>query len=257
MRAQDKVAIVTGAASGLGLATVRMLTAAGASIVAIGRQATRLEALRDEVPADRLLLHAASVSEEAEVAAAVEAAVARFGRIDIAVNAAGIADAARTVSKGAPASLAVWNRVIATNLTGTFNVIRFAAAKMAANAPDADGERGVIVNTASVAAWQGQVGQAAYSASKAGVIGLTLPVARDLAPLGVRVVTIAPGMFDTEMVAGLPDEVRRATVDRMVLFPGRMGRADEYAALVRSVVENGYLNATTICLDAGARMGTR
>ena len=252
-----RVALVTGAASGLGHATARALAAAGASIVAIDLDEARLASLAGAIAPDRLLLCAASVADEAGVAAAVDAAVARFGAIHIAVNCAGVADAAKTVSKGQPFPLATWDKVIAVNLTGTFNVIRLAAAKMIDNAPTVDGERGVIVNTSSGAAWQGQIGQAAYSASKAGVMGLTLPVARDLAPHGIRVMSIAPGLFDTAMVAGMPENVSRAIIERMVLFPSRMGRADEFAALVRTIVENAYFNADTISLDAGARMASR
>jgi NAD(P)-dependent dehydrogenase (short-subunit alcohol dehydrogenase family) len=257
MKLEGKAAIVTGAASGLGFATACGLAAAGASIVAFDLDAARMVRLREQIEPSRLLLCAGSVAEEVHVAAAVDAAVERFGALHVAVNCAGVADAAKTVSKGEPFPLATWSKVIAINLTGTFNVIRLAAAKMVGNDPGDDGERGVIVNTASGAAWQGQVGQAAYSASKAGVIGLTLPVARDLAPHGVRVVSIAPGLFDTAMVAGMPEHVSKSIIDRMVLFPARMGRAEEFGALVRTIVENAYFNATTISLDAGARMSAR
>lgn len=181
-----------------------------------------------------------------------------FGAIHVAVNCAGILRAAKTVSKGEPFPLTTWNSVLAVNLTGTFNMIRFAALAMMRNVPHVEGaERGVIVNVSSGAAFQGQLGQAAYSASKAGVIGLTLPVARDLAEHAIRVVTIAPGLFDTAMVAGMPSNVSQSVVDRMILFPPRMGRAEEFAKLVGHVVENTYLNATTINLDAGARMTAR
>ena len=258
MRTGGKVALVTGAASGLGRATALRLVQQGASVVALDRDDARLAPLAAEVPADRLLARAVDVADEAQVGAAVDAAVARFGALHVAVNCAGVADAAKTVdAKGEPFPLALWNKVIAVNLTGTFNVIRLASAAMIRNEPDDDGERGVIVNTSSGAAWQGQIGQAAYSASKAGVMGLTLPVARDLAPHGVRVVSIAPGLFDTAMVAGLPDKVARSIIDRMILFPSRMGRADEFAHLVCTIVENSYFNATTISLDAGARMSRR
>ena len=257
MKTEGKIAIVTGAASGLGYASACALAAGGASIVAIDLAEGRMARLRDAIPPDRLLIRAASVANDKSVADAIEAAVARFGAIHIAVNCAGVADAAKTVSKGEPFPLATWDKVIAVNLTGTFNVIRLAAARMVGNEPNADGERGVIVNTSSGAASQGQVGQAAYSASKAGVMGLTLPVARDLAPYGIRVVSIAPGLFDTAMVAGMPENVSRSIIERMVLFPGRMGRAEEFASLVRTIVENAYFNATTISLDAGARMSAR
>jgi NAD(P)-dependent dehydrogenase (short-subunit alcohol dehydrogenase family) len=221
--------------------------ARGASVVAVDVRAQSLETLREHVPADRLLVREASVADAAQVGQAVDEALAHFGALHIAVNCAGVADAAKTVSsKGQPFALETWEKVIAINLTGTFNVIRLAAAAMARQALDEGGERGVIVNTSSGAAWQGQVGQAAYSASKAGVIGLTLPVARDLAEHGIRVVTIAPGLFDTGMVAGLPAQVTQSIVDRMVLFPRRLGRPDEFASLVQVIVENAYLNATTL-----------
>src|SRR5690606_4606639 len=176
----------------------------------------------------------------------------------VAVNCAGVADAAKTLnSKGEPFPLATWDKVIAINLTGTFNVIRLAAVAMARNAPNDDGERGVIVNTASGAAWQGQMGQAAYSASKAAVIGMTLPIARDLAEHGSRVVSIAPGLFETGMSAAMPPKVSQNLIDNMVLFPRRMGQPPEFASLVRHIVENPYLNATTISVDGGGRVGTR
>jgi len=181
-----------------------------------------------------------------------------FGMVHMAVSCAGIGNAAKIVSRGVPFPLDTWNKVIAVNLTGTFNVIRLAAVAMLANEADADtGERGVIINTASGAATQGQVGQAAYSASKAGIIGMTLPIARDLAVHGIRVVTISPGLFETPLVAGLPPSVAQGIIDKSILFPHRMGQAQEFGMLVRHVMENTYLNATTINLDAGARMTAR
>jgi NAD(P)-dependent dehydrogenase (short-subunit alcohol dehydrogenase family) len=258
MEVSGKVALVTGAGSGLGRATALRLAARGASVVAVDVRAQSLETLREHVPADRLLVREASVADAAQVGQAVDEALAHFGALHIAVNCAGVADAAKTVSsKGQPFALETWEKVIAINLTGTFNVIRLAAAAMARQDADGGGERGVIVNTSSGAAWQGQVGQAAYSASKAGVIGLTLPVARDLAEHGIRVVTIAPGLFDTGMVAGLPQQVTQSIVERMVLFPRRLGQPEEFASLVQVIVENAYLNATTIDLDAGTRLSAR
>ena len=257
MKLQGRVALVTGASSGLGYAVTRRFAEAGVSIVAMARDKGRLDVLKSIVEPERLLIFAGSVAEEADVAAVLEKANERFGDIHIVVNCAGVAATAKTVSKAGPCPLELWNKVIATNLTGTFNVIRLAASRMVANAPDEEGERGVIITTSSGAAWQGQIGQAAYSASKAGVMGLTLPVARDLAPHGVRVVDVAPGLFETAMVDGIPQQALQATIDRIMLFPRRMGRAHEYAALVQTVVENNYLNATTISLDAGARTGSR
>ncbi len=257
MELANKVAIVTGAASGLGMATARALAAGGARVVGFDRDEAKLKTLAAELGAGGLALNI-DVTDEDSVREGVRKSVDAFGALHVAVNCAGVADAAKTLSKGEPFPLAVWNKVIAINLTGTFNVVRFAAQAMARNAPEGrDGERGVIVNTASGAAWQGQVGQAAYSASKAGVMGLTLPVARDLAPNGIRVVAIAPGLFETSMVAGMPENVSQSIIDRMILYPHRMGQAEEFASLVRHIVENSYFNATTLNLDAGARMQSR
>ena len=257
MDAKGKTAIVTGGASGLGLGTCRALAAAGARIVAFDVDEDRLESLRTSLGDTEVVTQRVDVSKEEDVRAGIEAAVAAFGSIDIAVNCAGVGDAAKTISKGGPFPLAVWEKVININLTGTFNVIRLAAVEMAKNTTNDDGERGVIINTSSGAAWQGQMGQAAYSASKAGVMGLTLPMARDLAPYGIRVVSIAPGLFDTQMVAGLTEKVSQAIIDKMILFPHRMGSPDEFASFVRQIVENCYFNATTISLDAGSRMASR
>jgi NAD(P)-dependent dehydrogenase (short-subunit alcohol dehydrogenase family) len=195
------------------------------------------------------------VSDEA-VEKAIAAAVERFGTIHIAVNCAGIGRAQRTVSKEGPHSLALFRKVVEVNLIGTFNVIRLAARQMAGNATNSDGERGVIINTASIAAFDGQIGQAAYSASKGGVVGLTLPVARDLAGLGIRVCTIAPGTFDTPMLALLPQPARTA-LGAAIPFPSRLGRPSEYAALARHIVENAMLNGETIRLDGALRMAPR
>ncbi|MFA7506265.1 MAG: SDR family NAD(P)-dependent oxidoreductase [Burkholderiaceae bacterium] len=258
MKIDSTVALVTGAGSGLGQASALRLAQSGAAVVAVDLNAEGLARLGQTIPANRLVAMSADVTDEEQVQAAVDAALRTFGALHVAVNCAGVADAAKTLnSKGEPFPLATWDKVIAINLTGTFNVIRLAAVAMARNEPNADGERGVVVNTASGAAWQGQMGQAAYSASKAGVIGLTLPMARDLAEHGIRVVSIAPGLFDTGMVAGMPEKVSRSIIDRMVLFPERMGQPDEFAHLVGSIIENPYFNATTISLDAGARMSTR
>jgi NAD(P)-dependent dehydrogenase (short-subunit alcohol dehydrogenase family) len=196
------------------------------------------------------------VADEASVRAAVSAALEAFGGLHGAVNCAGIAIAERTLGKNGPHPLESFTKVVMVNLIGTFNVIRLAAAAMAENAPTADGERGVIVNTASVAAFDGQIGQAAYAASKGGVVGLTLPIARDLARLGIRVMTIAPGIFETPMLAGLP-EAARQSLGQQVPFPSRLGRPDEYAALVRQIVENQMLNGEVIRLDGAIRMAPK
>jgi len=257
MNLAGKVAIVTGAASGLGLATCRVLAAAGARVAGLDRDGDGLERLVHELEGSAVT-QVADVTDAASVQAGIDAALAAFGMVHMAVSCAGIGNAAKIVSRGVPFPLDTWNKVIAVNLTGTFNVIRLAAVAMLANEADADtGERGVIINTASGAATQGQVGQAAYSASKAGIIGMTLPIARDLAVHGIRVVTISPGLFETPLVAGLPPSVAQGIIDKSILFPHRMGQAQEFGMLVRHVMENTYLNATTINLDAGARMTAR
>lgn len=255
MNLTNKVAIVTGAASGLGYATCRVLVESGARVLGIDVDEHHLGKLRAEF-GDNAGTCVADVSDETSVRRAVDTALAQFGAVHVAVNCAGVADAAKTVSQGAPHPPGIWNKVIGINLTGTFNIVCHAALAMIGNAPDAQGERGVIVNTASAAAWQGQVGQAAYSASKAGVMGMTLPVARDLAPHGIRVVAIAPGLFDTAMSRGFSQKVL-ARMEQMFLYPDRMGRPPEFAGLVRHVIENSYLNATTISIDGGIRPSTR
>jgi NAD(P)-dependent dehydrogenase (short-subunit alcohol dehydrogenase family) len=257
MNLSNKVAIVTGAGSGLGYATSRVLVESGCRVFGVDVNEQNLQKLQAELR-DKAATRVADVSDENSAREAVDAAVARFGALHFAINCAGVADAAKTVSKGKPFPAEIWNKVIGINLTGTFNIVRYAALAMINNEPEApQGERGVIVNTASGAAWQGQVGQAAYSASKAGVIGMTLPIARDLAPHGIRVVAIAPGMFDTAMASGLPEKVLSGIVDKMILYPNRLGQPEEFAGLVRHIIENSYLNATTINIDAGTRVSTR
>jgi NAD(P)-dependent dehydrogenase (short-subunit alcohol dehydrogenase family) len=198
----------------------------------------------------------ADVTREEDVKAAVKLAQERFGGLQGVVNAAGIGTAEKVLGKSGPHPLALFERTIRINLIGTFNVIRLAAEAMAAGTPNAAGERGVIVNTSSVAAFEGQIGQAAYSASKGGIVGMTLPIARELARSGIRVVTIAPGIFDTPLLAGLP-EPARASLGQQVPFPSRLGRPDEYAALVRHVVENEMLNGEVIRLDGALRMAPK
>ena len=257
MQIDGKVALVTGAASGLGLQTCRLLASAGAKIGALDRDPAGLSALRAEL-GDAVLTSVVDVSDEESVHSAIAAVTDAYGALHVAVSCAGVGDSAKTVSRDKPFPLDKWQRVIGINLTGTFNIIRLAALAMTANLPDPQtGERGVIINTASGAATQGQVGQAAYSASKAGVVGMTLPIARDLAEYAIRVVTISPGLFETPLVAGLPNAVLDALVQKMILYPKRMGRPSEFAMLVRQIVENPYLNATTIDLDGGARMTAR
>jgi NAD(P)-dependent dehydrogenase (short-subunit alcohol dehydrogenase family) len=248
-------AVVTGGASGLGLATAEALVAAGGRVAILDRPAS---AGADVAKAlgDQTLFTPADVTSGDDVSGALDAAHARFGDLNVLVNCAGIGPAARTVGKSGPAKLEEFTRVIQVNLIGTFNAIRLTAAVMARNTPNAEGERGVIVNTASVAAFDGQIGQAAYSASKGGIVGMTLPIARDLADLGIRVVTIAPGIFDTPLLGTLPEPVR-ASLARQIPFPQRLGRSAEYAALVIHIVQNVMLNGESIRLDGAIRMQPR
>ncbi len=243
-------AIVTGAAAGLGEATARALSSAGARVVLLDRDAARGEALAADIGG---AFARADVTDPGDVQAVVKLA-SSLGPLRVTVNCAGIGDGARVVARdGAAHDLAVFERVIAVNLTGTFNVLRLAAAAMARLDPTVDGERGVVVNTASVAGIEGQVGQAAYAASKGGVIGLTLAAARDLGSRGIRVVTIAPGVFDTAMADLIPEPTREILRGNAA-FPRRPGRPDEFAALVLAAVGNPYLNGEIIRLDAGLRM---
>jgi NAD(P)-dependent dehydrogenase (short-subunit alcohol dehydrogenase family) len=248
-------AVITGGASGLGRATAMRLIAAGAQVALLDRPASAGADVAREL-GDRAVFAPADVTSADEVTAALDAARQRLGGLNVLVNCAGIGTAARTVSKGRAARLEDFTRVIQVNLIGTFNCIRLAAALMADNTPTADGERGVVINTASVAAFDGQIGQAAYSASKGGIVGMTLPIARDLADLGIRVVTLAPGIFDTPLLATLPDPVR-VSLGKQVPFPSRLGRPDEYAALACHVLENVMLNGETIRLDGAIRMQPR
>ncbi len=246
-------AIVTGGASGLGEATARLLAENGARVAVLDRPNSAGEQVAKALDG---VFTAADVTDESQVRSAVDAAFERFGAVQIVVNCAGIGMAMRTVGRDGPHDLGIFNRVLQVNLLGTFNVIRLAAFRMQDNQPNDEGERGVIINTASAAAFDGQIGQAAYSASKGGVVGMTLPVARELARAGIRVMTIAPGLFDTPMFAGLSDEARRA-LESSVPFPSRLGRPSEYALLAKAIVENPMLNGETIRLDGSLRMAPR
>jgi NAD(P)-dependent dehydrogenase (short-subunit alcohol dehydrogenase family) len=248
-------AVVTGGASGLGRATAARLVDASAHVALLDLPASRGAEVARTL-GDRALFLAADVASGQEVDAALGRAVERFGSVNVLVNCAGIGTAMKTVGKSGPARLEDFARVITVNLIGTFNCIRLAAALMGRNPPSATGERGVVINTASVAAFDGQIGQAAYSASKGGIVGLTLPVARDLAELGIRVMTIAPGIFDTPLLGTLPETVR-ASLAKQVPFPPRLGRPEEYAALAVHIIENEMLNGETIRLDGAIRMQPR
>jgi len=252
MKVSGTVALVTGGASGLGLATVKELLGAGGKVMIVDRPQSDGAAVATELGANAAFA-GADVTSEAEVAAAVEQTIAHFGTVHINVNCAGTGAAMKTTGRAGPMPLEIFSKVIEINLIGTFNVLRLCATQMMKNTPNEDGERGVIVNTASVAAYDGQIGQAAYSASKAGVVGMTLPIARDLASIGVRICTIAPGTFDTPMLAMLPEPARNALAAQ-IPFPSRLGRPPEFAALARHIVENAVLNGETIRLDGALRM---
>ncbi|XP_041035539.1 3-hydroxyacyl-CoA dehydrogenase type-2 [Carcharodon carcharias] len=248
------VALVSGGASGLGRATAERLVQQGASAVIVDLPTSDGAGVAQAL-GERCAFAPADVTSESDVKCAVALAKERFGRLDITVNCAGIAVAVKTYNfkKDIAHSLEDFQRVITVNIAGTFNMIRLSVAEMGRNEPDADGQRGVVINTASVAAYDGQVGQAAYSASKGGIVGMTLPIARDLAPQGIRVVTIAPGLFSTPLLAGLPEKVQNFLA-RQVPFPSRLGDPAEYAHLVQAIVENPMLNGEVIRLDGAIRM---
>jgi NAD(P)-dependent dehydrogenase (short-subunit alcohol dehydrogenase family) len=255
MELKDSVFLVTGGGSGLGAATARRLVSGGARVVLADVNVDGGQAVAGDL-GEAAVFVKADVGDEGQVRAAVEEAERRHGGLHGAINCAGIAPAERVLGRTGPHSLGTFQRVIGVNLIGTFNVIRLAADAMAKNAPSSEGERGVIVNTASVAAYEGQIGQAAYSASKAGVAGMTLPIARELARFGIRVMTIAPGIFETPMLTSMPAEVQ-ASLGAQVPFPSRLGRPDEYAALVEHIISNPMLNGEVIRLDGAIRMGPK
>ena len=253
MQIKNSVFLVTGGASGLGAATARMAAENGAKVVIADLQADLGEKLARDIGGRFVRT---DVTSETDGKAAVALALKEFGGLHVLVNCAGIGVAERTLGKDAPHDLQRFIRVISINLIGSFNMIRLAAFEMAKASPNPAGERGVIVNTASVAAYDGQIGQAAYSASKGGVVGMTLPIARDLSRNGIRVNTIAPGLFETPLLAGLPKEAQESLA-KQVPFPSRLGKPSEYAQLVRSIVENEMLNAETIRLDGAIRMAPK
>jgi NAD(P)-dependent dehydrogenase (short-subunit alcohol dehydrogenase family) len=247
---QGKTFLVAGGGSGLGAATAQVLAASGGNVVIADIRRETGEATANEINARFI---ECNVADEEHVKNAIGLAVSTFGALHGAINCAGIGVAEKTVGKDGPHSLASFERVINVNLIGTFNVIRLAAARMAQQEPVPSGERGVIVNTASIAAFDGQIGQAAYAASKGGIVGMTLPIARDLSRLGIRVVTIAPGLFDTPLLAGLPENVKQV-LGASVPFPSRLGQPSEYAALAKHIIENEMLNGEVIRLDGALRM---
>jgi NAD(P)-dependent dehydrogenase (short-subunit alcohol dehydrogenase family) len=255
MNIKGKSALVSGGASGLGAATVRMLVSQGAKVVIADVNDNAGQKLGQEL-GSAVAFVKTDVTNTDQVRVAVAEAAAKFGGLHIAVTAAGIGVAEKLLGKEGPHDLQRYLRVIQVNLVGTFDVIRQSAELMSRNAPDEDGARGVVVTTASVAAFDGQIGQVAYSASKGGIVGMTLPLARELARFGIRVVTIAPGIFDTPLLGALPEPARRS-LSEQVPFPKRLGQPREYSALVQHIVENNMLNGETIRLDGAIRMAPK
>lgn len=255
MNIKNCIAVVTGGASGLGEACVRNIIADGGKAAILDLQEDRANKLISELGPNVLFANT-DVTSDVSVQAAVQKAIDSFGAINVAINCAGVGDPAKVLSKKGPMPLSFFNRVVQINLVGTFNVIRLAVEQMVKNTPNADGEKGVIINTASAAAFDGQVGQPAYSASKAGVVGMTLPLARECADYGIRVMTIAPGLFNTPMLAILPEAAREA-LGKMVPFPPRLGDPSEYAMLCRHIIENPMLNGEVIRLDGAIRMAAK
>ena len=253
MQISQSAAVITGGASGLGEATARCFAEAGAKVMIFDVNEERGKLVADEIGGGYTRV---DVTDEASVEAGLDAANAAHGDTRVLINCAGVGEGQKTTSRGVPHALAAFERTIKINLIGTFNCIRLTATRMAALEPTANGERGVIVNTASVAAYEGQIGQAAYSASKGGIVGMTLPIARDLARDGIRVCTIAPGIFDTPLMGTLSEEIQQA-LGASVPFPARLGKAREYAALAQHICENEYLNGETIRIDGAIRLTPR
>lgn len=255
MRVEGSVVVVTGGASGLGAATARRLHGGGARVVVLDRAAEAGEALARGLGEGAAFV-AGDVTDEATVRGAFDLARERFGAVRAVVGCAGVGTPGRVLAKDGPQPLDAFARVVQVNLIGMFNVLRLGAAAMSGNDPNDEGERGVVVMTASIAAYDGQVGQAAYAASKGGVVSMTLPAARELARFGVRVVTVAPGLFDTPLLGALP-EAARQSLGQQVPFPSRLGRPDEFAALIEHIVENPMLNGETLRLDGALRMAPK
>ncbi|MFC5447833.1 3-hydroxyacyl-CoA dehydrogenase [Paenibacillus aestuarii] len=256
MNLQGCVAVVTGGGSGLGEATVRRILQHGGKAAILDWSREKGQRLADELGAEQAIYMQTDVTSEADVRTALQRTVESFGAIHAVINCAGIVIAEKVLNKDKEHDLLSFTKVLQVNLIGTFNVIRLAAAHMSRNMPNASGERGVIISTASIAAYEGQIGQAAYSASKGGIVGMTLPIARELARYGIRNMAIAPGVFETPMFDSLPEPAKQA-LGAIVPFPPRLGKPDEYAALVQSIIENPMLNGSTIRLDGAIRMQPR
>lgn len=255
MNVKDKVAVITGGASGLGEACLRNLVKDGAKVAIFDIQAEKAEKLVQELGPDVIFANV-DVTNEPSVINGIQKTIGAFGAIHIAINCAGTGNPTKVFSKKGPHPIDVFNKIVQINLIGTFNVLRLAVEQMVKNAPGANGEKGVIINTSSVAAFDGQIGQAAYSATKAAIVGMTLPIARECAEYGIRIMTICPGIFDTPLLGSLPEPVRDA-LGKMVPFPPRLGQPPEFAALARQIIENSYLNGEVIRLDGGIRMAAK
>ena len=255
MEIKDTVAVITGGASGLGEACVRNLLKSGGKVAVLDFAEEKGKELVSEL-GQQTAFFKTDITDEKMVQEALDGTISAFGAIHVLVNCAGVGIPAKVLGKEGPMPMSHFNKIVQINLMGTINVIRLAAPKMARNSPNKDGEKGVVINTASVAAFDGQIGQAAYSASKAAVAGMTLPIAREFAEYGIRVMTIAPGIFNTPMVKALPDKVQEA-LGQMVPFPKRLGEPDEFAALIHHIIENAMLNGEVIRLDGAIRMAAR
>lgn len=255
MQIKDNCFLITGGSSGLGAACVQRLAGAGGHVIIADLNVEAGEALAQSL-GDAVRFVCTDVTSEADVQTAVSTAVSQFGALRGIINCAGIAIAARVLGRDAVHDLAAFNKVLQVNVVGSFNVIRLGTAVMTENEPNDEGERGIVINTASIAAFDGQIGQAAYSASKGGIVAMTLPIAREMARFGIRVMTIAPGIFETPMMAGLPEKARQS-LGEQVPFPSRLGKPTEYAALAQHIIENPMLNGETIRLDGAIRMAPK
>jgi|TARA_B100001093_G_scaffold386172_1_gene372063 NAD(P)-dependent dehydrogenase (short-subunit alcohol dehydrogenase family) len=255
MEISNKVSLVTGGASGLGLATAELLIESGSKVMLLDLNEDNAKAAAEKLGSNASYV-IANVTDEPSIQSAIDKTIEKFGALHVVVNCAGIGSASKTVGRDGAHPLDYFKLVVDINLIGTFNVLRLAAVAMGNNEPNADGECGVIINTASVAAFDGQMGQAAYSASKGGVVGMTLPIARDLARMGIRINTIAPGIFNTPLMNGAPDSVKNPLIE-MVQFPKRLGHPEDFASLTKHIVENSYLNGETIRIDGSIRMAPK